>query len=243
MGEEVLEELRREPLDEWPTETIYRKTLGTLRKRNPLSAGRYKLKRALMELGPSGYPFEDYVGKLFAAMGHRVEVGVILQGRCVSHEVDVVAKNSRHTKIIECKFRNKPGYKSDVKVPLYIHSRFKDIEQKRNTNKQGRLHPLEGWVVTNTAFTSDAIRYGNCSHLKLLGWNYPAKGNLKDLIEKNCLYPITCVTGLTKQQVRILLENKMVLAQDLLHHPEVFKTLNITRGQRKIERQVEDLCR
>jgi hypothetical protein len=67
------------------------------------------LKRAIFDLGPSGFPFEHFIGELFAHQGYDVEVGVILDGACVGHEVDVLAT------------------KSTIQVPLYIDSRFRDI--------------------------------------------------------------------------------------------------------------------
>jgi hypothetical protein len=135
------------------TQKIYKEAFRLLRNYSNRSAGRYKLKEALLELGPTGYPFEKFVGELLNRLGYTTEVGVIVAGNCVSHEIDVIAKKNDEHFMIECKFHNRKGHKCNVKIPLYIQSRFKDVETNWSNlpgheNKQHR-----GWVVTNTRFT------------------------------------------------------------------------------------------
>ena len=48
-----------------------------------------KLKQAIMELGPSGFPFEQFVAELLKCRGYQIKVGVIVEGHCVNHEIDV----------------------------------------------------------------------------------------------------------------------------------------------------------
>lgn len=64
-----------------------------LKERNEQAlAIRYDLKRALMELGPSGYPFEKLISDLLRKFGYRTKTNLTLQGKCVSHEIDVIAE-------------------------------------------------------------------------------------------------------------------------------------------------------
>jgi len=102
-----------------------------------------------------------------------------------------------------------------VKIPLYIQARFKDVETEwlKIPEHLAKIH--QGWVVTNTKFTSDAIQYGTCAGLKLVGWNYPDGNSLRSQIDALKLYPITCLTSLTKFEKQKLLENKIVLCQEL----------------------------
>ncbi len=204
---------------------IYRQALGALKRISSSKASKYKLKRALMELGPSGYHFEKLVGILFGKMGYRYKVGVILQGKCVQHEVDVVAENESAHCLVECKFRNKPGYKSDVKVPLYIHARFNDIINKP---KPGLASRFQGWVVTNAAFTADAIQYGKCVHLNLIGWNYPQEGNLQQLIERYKIFPITCLLNLPKKSQQALLKEGVISCEELISNWQKLKEMGFS---------------
>src|SRR5690554_3063937 len=165
------------------TKEIYNRAFSLLRKREGTFASRYKLKNAIFELGPTGFPFEKFIAALLHYSGYKVEVGQILQGKCVTHEVDVVAQKDNQNIVVECKFHGDGGRKCDVKIPLYIHSRFQDIFNFYSRDKEDET-PNKGWVVTNTSFTSDAIDYGECVGLHLLSWDYPKNNGLKDMIDR-----------------------------------------------------------
>jgi len=221
MAETVWERLEPQLQHIFSSQHLQTLAFRYLKKMRRVVAARYQLKKAIMELGPSGYPFERLIGELFAAQGFQVQVGQTLQGRCVQHEVDVVGQRESMLLLVECKYRNTPGYKCDVKVPLYIQSRFEDI----------RLHPdrepLEqaGWIATNTRFSSDAIQYAACVGLRLLGWDYPENKGLEHYLDTLRLYPLTVLTQLSKAQKHYLLEQKMVLCQDLLANPDLLRYL------------------
>jgi hypothetical protein len=73
------------------THEIFSNAFSHLGKYSKRSASRYKLKQAIMELGPTGFPFEVFVSELLKAQGFKTTVGTIIQGHCVTLEVDVVA--------------------------------------------------------------------------------------------------------------------------------------------------------
>ena len=197
------------------TKKIYRIAFNLLKKSSRPIAAKYHLKRAIMELGPSGYPFERFIGEILKHQEYSVRVGEIVKGACVNHEIDVIAEKHDHHFMIECKYHNQPGIICNVKIPLYIQARFKDVESTwvRLPGHSEKFH--QGWVVTNTKFSSDAIKYGNCAGLKMLGWDYPVKGSLKELIDSLGLYPITCLTTLTMLEKQNLLDRKVVLCKEV----------------------------
>ncbi len=195
------------------TKEIYNRAFALLKKSQPIFASKYKLKRAIYELGPTGFPFENFIGALMEYSGYKVEVGKILQGKCVNHEVDVIAIKHKQHIIAECKFHSEKTSTCNIKVPLYINSRYKDIIAQYNNTP---LCPNEGWVVTNTRFTSDAITYAKCVGLYLLSWDYPKENGLKERIDRLGLYPITVSTLLTKREKQFLLSRKVVLCRQLV---------------------------
>ncbi len=209
------------------TKKIYRKAFALLKEQSRFLAARYNLKTAIMILGPSGYPFERFIGELLKHQGFQVEVSKIVAGKCVNHEVDVIAEKDNHHFMIECKYHNQPGTVCDVKIPLYIQSRFLDVAAQWKTlpGHENKFH--QGWVVTNTRFTLDAIQYANCAALKLLGWDYPAKGSLKDLIDSLGLYPITTLTSLTLTEKKALLEMQLVLCHELRKNEKALSQIGI----------------
>jgi hypothetical protein len=208
--EEVVREVENKLHDGITTKKIYQLAFRKLRKIQMLAASKYQLKKAIMELGPSGYPFEKYVSEIFNAQGHSVQTNLIMKGRCVNHELDVLAEQDEVQKVIECKYHNQQGTICDVKIPLYVHARFKDISEAMPKSKI-----QEGWIVTNTRFSGDAIQYGMCSALTLLGWDFPEGKGLRELIDQGGLYPITCLTTLTRKEKTKLMTVGIVLCRKL----------------------------
>ena len=156
-------------VDGLATKKIYQYAHEQLKKqRSHRVAGRFGLKKAIFNLGPSGYPFEIFVGRLFESFGFSVRVGVMMQGKCIQHEVDVVARRPGEIIIVETKFRGDFKGKTTVQVPLYIHSRFNDIKEKLEEDHQGEDIEVRGSVVTNARFTADAIKYAECVGLQMI---------------------------------------------------------------------------
>ncbi len=193
------------------TRAIYRKAFALLRRKSRPSAARYKLRQAILELGPTGYPFEQFVGELLRHQGYQVSVGVVVRGRCASHEVDVVAEKESKRYLVECKFHSDYNRKCAIQVPLYIHSRFLDLKEAHS--EAGVFH--QGWIVTNTRFTEDAVEYGRCAGLSLVGWNYPSRGSLRERIDTSNLHPVTCLTSLRKADKQKLLQRGVVLCKHI----------------------------
>ncbi len=222
------------------TREIYNRAFALLKKSKSVYASKYKLKKAIYELGPTGFPFEKFIGALLTYAGYKVKVGKIMQGKCVSHEVDVIAtKNGEHI-IAECKFHGEKSNTCNVKVPLYIQSRYLDIIDQY-TNLEGR--PNEGWVVTNTRFTTDAITYGNCVGLYLLSWDHPRDNGLKDRIDRLALYPITVSTLLTNREKQFLLSRDIVLCRQLLKDVFYLDHLGISEKRKSgILKEISMLC-
>ncbi|MFD2823651.1 ATP cone domain-containing protein [Lacinutrix iliipiscaria] len=247
-NEEVVSQIAKEVLntlkDGMTTKEIYKIAYEMLKRKSKSSSARYKLKKAIMELGPTGYPFEKFVGKILEHEGYfDVNVGVIMQGHCVTHEVDVTALKENEHYLIECKFHSVQGRFCNVKIPLYINSRFKDLERQWLKQKEHSLKLHKGWVYTNTRLSSDAIQYGKCAGLGLVSWDYPADNNLKGRIDSSRLHPITCLTSLTKKEKQNLLNSGIVLCKELCEKPSILEIEGINELKRKsILKEANELC-
>tara|TARA_R110002050_G_scaffold21445_6_gene59385 strand:- start:677 stop:1528 length:852 start_codon:yes stop_codon:yes gene_type:complete len=239
----ILDKVRDELYQGISTKEIYNRAFVLLKKKNSYLASKYKLKKAIYELGPTGFPFEYFISAVLKNSGYVTEVGKILQGKCVSHEVDVIAHKNNETTVIECKFHSQQGYNCNVKVPLYINSRYQDIKTHWDTNKKNNTILKPGWVVTNTRFTEDAIKFGNCIGLYLLSWDYPENDGLKDRIDRLGLYPITTSTLLTNREKQFLLSREIVLCRDLIGDVFFLDHLGISESRKKrILEELEQLC-
>lgn len=208
------------------TQDIYRRAFQMLRREERATAARYSLRRALFELGPTGHPFEDFIAELFRIEGWEVEWRKIVKGKCVSHELDIYAKRGNEHLAAELKYHNDPGYKTDVKVALYVKARLEDIW--KCDPKEGPVCPVDlGYLITNTKFTDQAIQFARCSGIGLVGWSYPTEGNLYDRIIAAQIYPVTALTSLRKSEKNLLLEQGVVTTDMLKRKREVLRTMSI----------------
>jgi hypothetical protein len=231
IAEQVARDIEQELWNGISTQEIYSRAFARLREARHEVAARYSLKRAVLEFGPSGFPFEDYIGELFRAEGKQARVREIIKGKCVEHEVDVVIEAPGEKVFVEAKFHNAAGFKSDLKVVLYVQARIDDIGQGR------------GMVVTNTKFTDRAIQYSTCKGLELLAWDYPQAGTLHDRIEAAGLYPITALTSLSKGEKMALLSQQVVLCKGLTDRGDLLKSVGLSGSKADVVlEEVGALC-
>lgn len=190
------------------TRQIYKMVLEELKIGNQNIVGhRYRLKESIMQMGPAGFPFENYVSTILSAYGFDIKSRRSkIQGTCVTHEIDLVATSDNANKyMIECKFHNFSGIYTGIKESLYTHARFLDL--KGQFDKE--------MLVCNTKVSVDAITYGKCVGQEILSWRYPDENGLEKIIEEKGLYPIT-ILGFNKKELQKLSENNIMLAKDLL---------------------------
>ena len=224
---EVVEKVQSELTEGMTTSQIYKKAYSLLRKEEKcLVAARYSLKRPVFELGPSGFPFETFVGEIYKTKDYRVSNGDIIHGKCIEHEIDLLATSKNKTIAAEIKFHNRLGIKTDVKVALYVHARFEDLIGYRDPDSGVQID--ESMLVTNTKFTSNAIKYGECVGMKMISWDYPReKGNLHSLIIGAGLHPVTSLPSLSRADKRRLLENNIVLCRNIREQASSLEGLGI----------------
>lgn len=241
--EKILKHLENEIHNGMPTSAIYRQAFHLLRKHSMPVAIKYSLRRALSELGPDGFSFEKYIERIFQAWGFETLTDQTVFGGCVAHEVDVVAWTKDKLIMVEAKFHNEFVLKSDLKVLLYIKARFDDLRD--NKYEYGGMNRAlsEGWLVTNTKFTDQAIKYGECKGVKMVGWNYPRQGNLQDMIEELHLHPFTCLTTISNVQKKMLLSKRVLLCRDIIDHPNVLREIGmpIIEAQ-KVFDEAREIC-
>src|SRR5690606_33448753 len=83
------------------TRELYELAFDLLKNHLNSYATRYSLKKALRDLGPEGFYFEKWIGKLFANAGYQTITGKTVQGHAVTHEIDVIATKNEMMLAIE----------------------------------------------------------------------------------------------------------------------------------------------
>ena len=241
--EQIVDQVKDELYEGISTNEIYNRAYSLLKKNKSIFASKYKLKKAIYELGPTGFPFERFVAAILEYSGYHTSVDQIMNGICVTHEIDVVAEKNGTVTVIECKFHSEEGRNCNVKIPLYIHSRYNNVKGHWATKKNEHRELDKGWVVTNTRFTSDASTYGKCAGLYLLSWDLPLNDGLKDRIDRLGLYPITVSTLLSNREKQFLLSRDVVLCRQLWKDKFFLDHLGISSTRKeKILNEIKQLC-
>lgn len=224
LQQQILEHVKAKLYDNIPTSEIYYHITEFLGASVlPYSRAKYSLKQGVMDLGPTGYPFEDYVAHLLRFEGYQTEVRQILNGKCVKHEIDIVGQKDSIKSMIECKFHNSIGNHTQVHVSLYTKARFDDLKD---------IYKFDDvWLLTNTRITPDALSYALCNNVKVISWNYPQNLGLRDLIEKAKLHPITVLTTLSQAQKQQLLQQHIVLCKDICENSASLEILNLPKDK------------
>ena len=233
--------IKNELTEGMTTSVIYKHAFNILKEKERTSAARYSLKRAVMELGPTGFPFERFIGEILKAKGYKITLGVTMEGACSPHEVDVLAEKDNELILIEAKFHNELKVKSDLKVALYVEARYLDLEKNNFSGllKKGQKH--ECWIITNTDFTRNAVRYGKCVGMKVIGWSQPVGKGLQDLIEETALHPLTCLTTLSNVEKKAVLKSGNVLCRDLKNDISILKNAGLSNT--KLNSVIEEISR
>ena len=130
---------------------------------------------------------------------------------------------------------------------VYKQEFAKSVELFQNSlneyEKAGVNHFHEGYVVTNTRFSNDAIAYANCRNLKLMSWDYPVGMSLRELIEKFKLHPITCLTSLTKKDKKDLLLAGVVSCADISKKTDILRKLKMNNDKiRNVINEAGAIC-
>lgn len=225
------------------TQEIYRQAFALMRQSRIPAAARYSLRRALFGLGPTGFPFELFLSKLFERDGYTVKTGIILSGKCAEHETDVAAYKEDHSFVAEAKFHARPGVKSDLQVAMYSYARLLDLKEARICTED-ICGIKEFWLITNTKFTSAAERYAECVGIKLLSWDYPRQNNLHDRIQKAGIYPVTVLQSIATSQIETLIGRGVILCQDILEQPHILRHLHISeKKQQALLEEVRAICK
>jgi Restriction endonuclease len=208
------------------TEHIFGLTLEELKKQQSGVAARYSIKRAVLALGPTGFPFEKYMAEVLKEHGAKSVVNnVTINGKCVPHEVDILFELKGRRVGIESKFHNSLGTKTDIKDILYVHARYHDLSVARDSRVD------EGWLISNTRMTTQAMQYALCSGIIAIGWDHPRGKGIQQLIEAVGLHPVTTLTTLTTAEHNALIASGVIVAKSLRDRKDILQKIHVEESR------------
>lgn len=225
-AEEICQKILKTCHEGHSTKQLYRKALSYLKKESKLLASNYSMTKAISELGPDGYHFEKFICEIFQRMGYDSKTNFMAKGKCVRHEIDVLAVNHK-TIYCECKFHNNINTKNDLKTALYVWARYQDIK----SNPENKIDDF--WLISNTKFTKDAVKYANCAGLTLLGPNTPEQHSLTNLAIKHHVFPIGTLTTLKKKYIKSLNAKDCILISHIAENPNQLEDIGIPENERR----------
>lgn len=227
------------------TSFIFRDTLRHLVREDLDIAVKYSIKRGVNDLGPDGFLFEKFLEALLRQDGYSTARNQIMHGKCVTHEVDILAWKESNYFIVEAKFRNASDVVTHIDTVMYADARMKDIASNKQNNKNGTRH-FHTWLMTNTAFTEKSLNFAKCSQVHLTGWNYPSNDSLQKMIVRTKAYPVTVLPSLSRDAREKITKHGLVLAQDLLPYTKekLITDFDIApQTAAKIQREVSELLK
>ena len=124
---------------------IYREAFRWLVKEDLNTAVNYSLRKALAELGPAGFVFEQYLEVLLQAYGWETKRNVQMQGECIDHEVDIFAKKDGEHRLIEAKYHHERnlktrGYRGEEPPIPALFFDFHRNKKKKTTTPDAQRH-------------------------------------------------------------------------------------------------------
>ena len=215
LAKKITKIIQKEAFPGIRTSEIAKRIGKFLFKEFPREAIKFNLKEGMLKLGPTGFLFEKYIGEIFSDLGYKVKLNLKLQGASSArYEIDFLAKKplapfgGKRCEVYlgECKYHRQVGGRVDLGIALMNYSRYLDLKKPL----------MKTIIVTNTKFTSQAIKYSEYQGVSLLGWRYPKKRGLETLIAKRNLYPITILPSLKPELKNIFVQDGKILARDIL---------------------------
>ena len=220
LANEVAEKIERRLYDGISTDKILRMIFLFMRKHKPSVRNLFDLRKgiSLMDSKPE---FEMFVRALLEHSGFEVSPNQILIGKCVEHEVDAIARRKGATFFVEAKHHVGYHTLTGLDESRIARAILEDVNEgylvgKSNVKIDGAI------IVTNTRYSEHARRYGECIDILQIGWDTPFEDNLQSMIEKNRLYPLSCLRSL-KHQYRMKLVTSGVVIMKQLFEEETSK--------------------
>jgi len=191
---DVANKIEKEAYDGITTKEILKKIFTHLQRYKPELKHQIDLRDAIAMLRPKP-DFEQFVSLLLKEYGYEMETNQIIPGKCVEHEIDAVARKNKETVLIEVKHHLQPHTYTGLSIFLEVQAKLEDLLDGYRIGRN-RVNFNKVLVVCNTKISDHAERYAICRGIQHIGWRYPEKKSLEQMIEEKKFYPITFLKDL-----------------------------------------------
>jgi len=217
-AQSIADKIEAKAYDGIPTKKILQMVFQYMKKYRPAIGYQIDLKQAIAMLR-SKPDFEIFVAKLFEAMGYEVDTNLIIQGKCIEHEIDVVAKKGNEIILVEVKHHVNHHTYSGLDVFLQLNSTLEDLKEGYESGKNS-FKFTKAILICNTKVSDHGRRYALCRGLEFIAWKFPLENGLERLIEEYKLYPITFLKEIERDEAYKLADVGIVTVKQLLDDAE-----------------------
>jgi Holliday junction resolvase-like predicted endonuclease len=235
-AQSIADKIEARAYDGIPTKKILQMIFLYMKKYRPAIVYQIDLRQAIAMLR-SKPDFEIFAAKLFEAMGYVVETNLIIQGKCVEHEIDVVARKEEEVILVEVKHHVNHHTYSGLDVFLQLNSTLEDLIEGYEIGKNN-FRFTKAILICNTKVSEHAKRYALCKGLEFIAWKFPPEKGLERIIEEYKLYPITFLKEIERREAYKLADVGIVTVKQLLDYTE-----KISRKTGINERRIRELQR
>ena len=235
-AQSIADKIEARAYDGIPTKKILQMVFQYMKKYRPAIGYQIDLRQAIAMLR-SKPDFEIFVAKLFEAMGYGVETNLIIQGKCIEHEIDVVARKEEEVILVEVKHHVNHHTYSGLDVFLQLNSTLEDLREGYEIGKNN-FRFTKATLICNTKVSEHAKRYALCKGLEFIAWKFPPEKGLERIIEEYKLYPITFLKEIERNEAYKLADVGIVTIKQLLDYTE-----KISRKTGINERRIRELQR
>lgn len=139
--------------------------------------------------------FEKFVAILLEHAGYKTVTNEILQGKCIDHEIDVIASKDSELMYVEVKHHVQFHTFTGLDTVLVVNSAFQDLLEGylHHTQRYNFTKPM---LVLNTKVSEHARKYAACRGIGVIGWKIPERAGIEHYIDQKLLYPITILKNL-----------------------------------------------
>lgn len=190
----VIEEVDKQLPAVVTTRDLYKAVYRTVHKHGAVDSAKiYRIREAFSKI--DSIEFEKIIANLFSARNINSTWNQMVLGKCIEHQIDVIADN----RLIEVKRHSNPHRETGLGDVVELWGRLLDI----NENPDNKF--LNAVLVTNGKFSEHAKKFSMCRKIGLLGWRYNSSG----LFNNNLTGLESIVEVIGKDKVLNILQNHL----------------------------------
>lgn len=240
-AEKITLEIEEQIQDGTRTQDILQMIYSKLQLHKPAIPHLTDLRKALSLISPRA--FEVYIQQLLREHGYRVTPNQIVQGKCITHEVDAIASKEDQVYLVEIKHHVNYHSPTGLDESRIARAVFEDITEGYQEGVNS-LQINRAMIVTNTKFSDHSLQYSQCRGIDQIGWSFPIKKGLQDLIEEKHFHPLTCLKGLDEGLYSALTSNDIIALKHIVNTSPSELAWRTGRSQQAIDKLIRNarLC-